>query len=167
MLNLLDLSPSWNVHVIEDRGPDRRVQVEPAAYPEHCPRCGTPRLSDGSTRPRLIQNGRKHQVFLDLPHHLQRVGLVVNRHRWLCNQCGCSFWEPLPGIHPHFQATARLVAFVGRMGLNHLFAEVAETTGLSERTVRRMCQEEWGRQLAVDGHESLTQTTKFDTDTKV
>lgn len=68
----------------------------------------------------------------------RRVLLEITRRNFKCECCHASGLLPLWGVCDHQRLTDRLVRHVEQVSLLQPFAEVALTTGLSERKVRQV-----------------------------
>ncbi len=104
-------------------------KVEAIKPPERCPKCGFDKLYKHSSRKQLI---------MDLPIHLKRVGLQVNRRRYKCRECGSTFWERLISIDEKRSMTKRLLESIEEQSMSKTFVEVAENVGVDEKTVRNI-----------------------------
>lgn len=127
-MNILNL-PNFKVQNIEENEHDYLVAAETAPPPFCCPHCGT-------YKPNLTRFGRKKQLFMDLPIHAKRVGIVVNRQRYRCNECNTTFLEPLEDMDEKRQMTKRLIQYIEKQSLKRTFVSIAEDVGLDEKTIR-------------------------------
>lgn len=118
--------------------------------PDACPycQCATKQFyaSNGTSRTKV-------QHLLDEPLAFRRVRIELTRRNFRCEACGRSGLLPLWGVGERQRQTDRLVRHVEHASLFRPFAEVALTTGLSERKVRRV----------FDAHvRRLKETVEFD-----
>lgn len=129
-MNLLDLEELTIISTeLKEHGYE--IQAEVTEEPDFCPICG-------SVEPKLSKYGKKRQVFMDLPMHGQPVGIVINRQRYLCKDCGSTFREWLWCIDDDHMCTARFTAYVENESLKRTFTSVANELGISEGTVRNI-----------------------------
>jgi transposase len=74
MTDILNL-PGWSVLAVDDQDGDYRIKAECLEVPKACPRCGV-------VSPKLYNYGGKEQVFMDLPIHGKRTGILCQRNRY-------------------------------------------------------------------------------------
>jgi transposase len=77
-------------------------------------------------------------LLADLPIRMRPVTIAARRRRYRCRDCGSTFLDQLPGVHPRHEATERLVSYVQTQAL-HLtgtFTALAATLGVSEWLIR-------------------------------
>ncbi len=67
------------------------INAETIKKPSLCPCCS-------AISPRLQIQAHKRQIFHDLRIHGKMVGILVDRKRYLCVECGKTFMEPLPDL---------------------------------------------------------------------
>lgn len=126
-MNILNL-PEWSVLSVREADHDYNITAQVAAPPRYCPHCGTVANLQGY--------GGKEQTILDLPIQMKRVGLLVQRRRYRCKECGRTFLELLPNVDEDRLMTSRLVEYIEEQGLNRTFVDVADLVGVHEKTVR-------------------------------
>ena len=132
MTNILNW-PHWNIVRVDENAHDYRVTTTLKDPPNHSPKCGH--------KPPFKKYGTRQELFADLPSHGKRVRINVIRQRYRCDHCQKVFEEPLYDVVPEFRATERLIEYVEGETLRRTFVSVADDTGLSERTVRRIFHE--------------------------
>jgi transposase len=71
-MDILDLPGLKALQVIENEHGDYRIMAETTSPPFSCPECGSS----------VIGFGKKEQLFMDLPTHGRRTGIVVIRKRY-------------------------------------------------------------------------------------
>lgn len=122
--NILHL-PEYRILATKMEEHDLHFQVE-APLPVACEECGTER--------EFVRFGKRDVAYRDLPIHGKRVTLWVVRRRYTCRACGKTFRPSLPDmVDGH-----RMTSHVEKEAFNHPYAYVADTTGLDEKTVRKI-----------------------------
>jgi len=106
---------------------DYQFHVE-APEPDTCETCGTVG--------QLVRFGKKDQAYRDVPIHGKRVTLWVQRRRYRCNSCMCTFRPTMADMDDVRYMTKRLVAYVEKAVLYRNNTEIARECGLEEKTVR-------------------------------
>lgn len=124
--------PAWDVLKVQETTDDYRIDARPKARPPACLFCG---FIGG-----LQQYGTRETRYMDLPIHAKRVGVYVPRRRFKCNECGHIFIEPLPEMDESHRMTKRLVDYIQQESLRRTFTDVANLTGLDEKTIRLIFQ---------------------------
>jgi len=110
---------------------DRQIELETVDSPSACPHCGC--VSN------LYRYGKREQLFMDLPIHGKRVGLLIHRRRYQCRECRQTFLERLDHtIDEKRNATKHLVKYIEKQSLKRTFVSIAEDVGLNEKTVRNI-----------------------------
>lgn len=131
-MDILNL-PNFNVTGTTETEHDLHIRVETSSPPFACPHCAC--LANFS------RFGKKEQLFMDIPIRTQRVGILVNRQRYKCKECGVVFFEPLDDMDDRRQATTRLIEHIETESIKRSFVEVADSVGLDEKTVRNVFSE--------------------------
>jgi transposase len=126
MLNL----PHWSILHTEETDHNYQLTATYAKEPSAC-------LSCGSVTP-LYRFGKKSQLFLDLPIHAKRVGILVQRQRYRCRDCGVTFLQPLPDMEEQRLMTRRLLFYIQRESLHRTFVTIAAEVGVDEKTIRNI-----------------------------
>jgi len=129
-MNILNL-PSLSVTNVELKEHGYEVTAVVANPSGFCPHCG-------SIGANLSKYGKKRQVFMDLPMHGKRVGIIIDRQRYLCKDCGSTFREILWDMDDDHMCTVRFREYVERESLRRTFVSVADELGISEGTVRNI-----------------------------
>lgn len=127
MQNILNL-PGWSVLSTRETDHDYIITAQVAAPPSYCPHCGAVANLQGY--------GGKQQTYLDLPIQMKRVGILVQRKRYRCKECGRTFLEVLPDMEEDHLMTRRLVEYIEEQSLKRTFVDVADLVGVDEKTVR-------------------------------
>jgi transposase len=130
-LDLLGL-PDFRVLVVNEHTHDFHFQAVLIVPPLHCVHCG---------HHKLHRHERKSQLFMDLPIRGKRVGITVERHRFLCCACHRTFFEPLSCMDENHFMTNRLVSYIQQEALRRTFVSIADETGLVESTIRALFSE--------------------------
>ncbi len=95
--------------------------------PERCPACS------GFL---FIRNGAPPHIVKDQPLLGRRGRIYFKWQRYLCQTCGHSWQQPLPGINTRSGMTERLISHIERESMKmQSFARVAAEAGLSPQTV--------------------------------
>ncbi len=129
-MNLLDL-PHFRILSNKETEFDRQIELETIETPSACPHCGC--VSN------LYRYGKREQLFMDLPFHGKRIGLLVHRQRYQCRECQQTFLERLDHtIDEKRNATKRLVRYIEKQSLKRTFVSIAEDVGLDEKTIRNI-----------------------------
>ena len=132
-MNILNL-PDWEILETKEGEYDYVINAHYIPEPTACLRCGV--------IGQLYRHGVKKQRFMDLPIHNKRVGLIAHRQRYHCRACGKTCFQPLPDMNKKHAITERLLAFIGKESMKRTFVSVADDTGIHERTVRRLFNQE-------------------------
>ncbi|MFC4766861.1 ISL3 family transposase [Effusibacillus consociatus] len=114
--------------------------------PSYCPHCGC--------IPNLYKHSKKEQLFMDLPMHRKRVGILVLRQRYKCRDCNRTFWELLADMDEKRAATKRLVKHIEKDSLRKTFVSISEDVGVDEKTIRNIFRDYINR---------LEETVRFET----
>ena len=129
--DILNLPGLKSLQVTENEYGDYRIMAEAIASPSFlCPVCGSP----------IIGFGKREQLFMDLPTHGKRTGIVVIRKRYRCSHKSClkTFFEPLAGMDEKRAATKRLIEYIEKQSLKRTFASISDDIGLDEKTIRNI-----------------------------
>jgi len=124
--------PEYELIDVDEVNRKLRVSVRYTG-PRACPDCGGTklRLKDRRLRhPRHASWGDRHCEF------------EVETSKWLCRQCGRSFWDRLPGILPRKRASEpfrRSVFRLHRAGINR--SRLGQLEGIGSATVERWSQD--------------------------
>lgn len=129
-MNLLN----WNIEHVEDSARDYRVHATYGPEPSACIHCGKGQLFAGN----LYRHGTREQLLMDLPAHGKRVGILLTRARYRCQDCGKTFLQPLPDVDERSQMTRRLIRHIEEQSVRKTFTAVADEVGVDEKTVRNL-----------------------------
>ena len=132
-MNILNL-PRFKVLEVQESDHDYHIVAEHIPVPQCCPNCGV-------ANPTLKRHGKRDRLFMDLPIHAKRVGILVRRQRYECKECSSTFIESLPDMDVKRLMTKRLVAYIERESLKRTFVSIAEQVGIDEGTVRNIFQD--------------------------
>jgi transposase len=147
-MDILNLD-SYTVIDLQEQSDHYQLTVSLDAIADACPYC----------KSEAIQRfGSKRQVFQDLPIHGKRTGIVIDRQRYRCKECGRTFSEVLPHMDEKRAMTARLLAYMQNASIERPFTHVATEVGVSEKTVRNVFQEHIA--LTTSRNRSTTSGTK-------
>ncbi len=127
-MDILDLPGLKALQATENEYGDYRIMAETVSPSFSCPACRSP----------IIGFGKKEQLFMDLPTHGKRTGIVVIRKRYRCKECGRTFLEPLSDIDEKRMATKRLVEYIEKQSLKRTFVSISDDIGLNEKTIRNI-----------------------------
>lgn len=131
-MNLLNL-PDYDISRVEQSARDYRAHATYKPEPDRCIHCGKGVLFGG----KLYRHGSREQLLMDLPAHGKRVGVLLTRNRYRCQDCGKTFLQPIPDADERSQMTRRLAAAIRRAAAGGFtFASIADAVGVSERAVR-------------------------------
>jgi transposase len=135
MMDLLQLFnlPNFTVTGSESTEHDDHLMARYMLAPDHCPHCQI-----GAS---FQEFGTKDQLFLDLPAHGKRVGVIVKRQRYRYKQCRRTFLQRFPDMDERHIMTKRLLDYIQRESLRDTFVRVAENVGVSEGTIRNIFQD--------------------------
>ncbi|WP_445505053.1 ISL3 family transposase [Microvirga sp. G4-2] len=139
MVNALYLD-DWTVEKLHKTKNGYRLEARYDVEPSHCPKCGSIRKPYGHG-PRVIE-------YVDAPVHGWRTVVDVEVQRYRCRDCGGTFMQPLPDMDPKRQMTRRCVEHIKEQGLLRPYTQLAREIGVTEKTVRDICNEEIDRLLA-------------------
>ncbi len=130
--NFLNL-PNWEVVSVKESKNDYRVEATYTPLPEVCPHCEVSLFAS-----KVYRHGTMKQEVMDLPSHSKRVGIVLTRARFRCQDCQKTFLQPVPDIDEGGRMTTRLVRYIERESLKKTFVSVADEVGVVEGTVRNV-----------------------------
>lgn len=132
-LNLSDIVAEKSFQP-KDGSPYNIMYCKPAKkYDGPCPLCGcvgAQYYSKGYTpRPRLVH---------DVSVGLNRIDLVVQVPRYVCQDCNGVFSHPYPSINEGKQCTIRLMEKIQRDCFSRSFSEIAQETGYTLTTIAEL-----------------------------
>lgn len=131
-MNILNL-PAWEVLHVKQGVHDYHVEARYSIEPTACPHC-----QQGGLFGSLYRHGSKPQLIMDLPAHGKRIGIVVQRRRYRCRNCGRTFPQPLPDVDERCSMTKRLIAYIEKESIRRTFTSIADDVGVHEKTVRNL-----------------------------
>ena len=102
--------------------------------PTACEQCGTVG--------QLVKNGSRDMGVPDLPVHDKPVTVWIDRQRFRCKACGCTFRQALPEMAEHYQMTERLERHIRRKVFNTTHQALADRFRLPDRTIRDIFNDE-------------------------
>jgi len=150
-MNILNLK-HWNVTAVKENAHDYRVEATiPEEAPGYCGKCK-------AMFAKMYKHGSRQQLVHDLPVHGKRVGVLLTRTRYRCQECGQTFLQRVMEVDDGKQMTNRLVRFVESESLKRTFASIAGDVGLDEKTVRN---------LFATYVERLDKTVQFETPERI
>ncbi len=124
--------PGYQITGIEEQSGKVRISARHAG-PISCPHCGGVRLRVKDRRVRQLRHeswGTRHSV------------LVLETRKFLCRDCGRSFWQRFPGVMPRKRATEpfrRSVYLKHFDGINR--RRLGQREGIGSATVERWFQD--------------------------
>lgn len=126
--------PGWLVQDVHREADHLIIKADVEEMPLACPWCG-------SCQPPYRFGHRTIQL-ADLPIRMSPVTIVAHRRRYRCRDCGKTFLDQLPDIHPQHDATCRLVNYIESQALQltATFTSLATSLGVSEKLVRNIFQ---------------------------
>nr|WP_311079555.1 ISL3 family transposase [Paenibacillus polymyxa] len=145
-MDILNL-PNFNILSISENEFDFLIQVVTNSPPLVCPHCGC--IAN------LYKHDSREQVYMDLPIHGKRVGLLIKRQRYRCRDCNRIFWEHLDHtIDEKRNCTKRLLSYIEKQSLKRTFVSISKDVGLHEKTIRNIFRDYINR---------LKETHRFET----
>ncbi len=121
--------PYLKVLQVKETGTDYYITAETVDRPSLCPHCN-------ASSPQLTGHGRKKQIFQDALIHGKRVAILVDRHRYTCQECGRTFLEQLVDMDEKRNVTKRLLHYIQNQAIINTFTGIAKEIGLDEKTIR-------------------------------
>lgn len=85
--------------------------------------------------PKVVSNGRKKVSFIDTPMHGKKVEIVVNRQRYLCQNCRRTHYAEIPHMHERHRMTMRCYAYIAREGTKRSWKALALDLGVDAQTI--------------------------------
>lgn len=109
-MNILNL-PRWEVTAVKENDHDYRVEATvPEDKPGYCPKCMT-------MYAKVYKHGSRQQLIHDLPAHGKRVGILLTRTRYRCQECKETFLQRLDEVDDGKQMTRRLAEYIEAQSL--------------------------------------------------
>lgn len=125
------------------------VRKMPAQYqiePDTCPKCGVVG--------RLYRHGYKMVDYVDAPSYGQQTLILARVHRYRCRECLATFMQPLPDMDTKHRMTKRCVQWIGEQGVPRTYAELEREIGVTEKTIRTICNAYFAREMAAYSFET-------------
>lgn len=130
-MNILNLS-RWNVVAVKENAHDYRVEATvPEQPPAYCPKCMKMHV-------KLYKHGNRQQLLHDLPVHGKRVGILLTRTRYRCQDCEQTSLQQLGEVDDGKQMMSRLIRYIEAESLRRTFTSIAGEVGVDEKTVRNL-----------------------------
>lgn len=127
-MNILN-NPDWTVtDVVESTNIEVTATYTP--QPTACLLCGTVGT--------FYKHGTQKQKVKDLPTLGRPTVITLARQRYRCRSCGQTFSQPVEGMNTAGTMTNRLVRYIQEEAVIRPFTHVANATGVTEGTVRRL-----------------------------
>lgn len=106
------------------------IHIEMRKKPHKCPCCGT--------YTEYVHDYRK-QTIRDIPAFGKYVYLVLNKRRYVCNNCNKRFYEDITWLPRYYRITNRLIEYIiDRLSDVRSFTSVAREVDLSISTIIRV-----------------------------
>lgn len=130
-MDILGLA-DYRIIAVNETEHDFHIQAECISLPSCCAHCGHPKLYKHETKP---------QLYMDAPIRGKRVGIIIQRKRYRCCKCRCTFFEPVPHMDEHHFMTQRLVNYIRSKALHQTFTGLASDVGVDEKLIRILFSE--------------------------
>ena len=85
--------------------------------------------------PHVVANGRKKVAFIDTPMHGKKVEIVINRQRYLCQNCRRTHYPEIPHLHERHRLTERCFKYIAREGTKRSWKALAQELGVEAQTI--------------------------------
>jgi len=139
-MNILHFD-DFNILYIKENEYDYLIKVESISPFSYCPKCFTADKQGF---------GKKQVLYMDLPIHGKRVGILVNKKRFRCKKCGGTFFETLDMMSGKRQMTKRLLEYIEKQSLKRTNVSIAKEVGIDEKTVRNIISDFIGHQGKIN-----------------
>jgi len=127
-----------------------KLVEEPGQYQVHVTvDCEVPAC--GCLLPKIVKNGTKQVMFFDTPMHGRKVGIWVQRQRYLCQTCHRTLAPQVPHMHHKHDMTERLVDYIQQHGTARTFSALASEIGIDPQTVSDIWNAYARAKLALQG----------------
>lgn len=123
--------PNWNIIEVIEAEDTYTIKAEYTPQPDICQRCHV-------LKPRYRKFGTQEVQYKDLPIHAKKTTLIASRQRFICDECGKTFFQNLPDIAEGYKTTQRLRAYIERESYKRTFASIASEIGVTETTIRNI-----------------------------
>lgn len=131
---MLDL-PEFRITDLDHNEHDICIYVEKKEKPSVCPICGV-------IEPRLRVQQHRQQSIRDISMQHKRVGLMVDRIKYKCMECGSTFHEPLDSVPDGGRMTTRLRNLIAERSKHMNFIDLERELDISNVTIRKIFLEE-------------------------
>lgn len=131
---MLDL-PEFRITNLDHNEHDICIYVEKKDKPSVCPVCGV-------VNPRLRVHQHRQQCIRDISMQHKRVGLMVDRIKYKCMECGLTFNEPLESVPEGGRMTTRLRNLIAERSKYTNFIDLERELDISNVTIRKIFLEE-------------------------
>ena len=134
-MDLYDISPQEFYIEKEEFDEDGNYHYELSEVDKlnKCPVCGSMNI---------VHFGRRENQYRDMNRYGKMVGLIINKQRYRCNDCGDVFArDNYESLHESFRMTKRLYKYIQEQSLNRPFNNVAAELGITDTTVKRVFDE--------------------------
>ena len=130
-MNILNM-PHWTVVGVKENTHDYQVEATvPEETPGYCGKCH-------AMFAKVYKHGSRQQLVHDLPAHGKRVGILLTRTRYRCQECGQTFLQRVAEVDDGKQMTSRLVRHIEQESLRRTFTSIAAEVGVDDKTVRNL-----------------------------
>lgn len=127
-MNILNL-PDWTINDVNETVDSYKITATYDVVPSGCPHCGFMLK---------YRHGTISKLFADTPIHGKQVAILAIRERYICQNCGKSYIQPLPDVDDRHYMTKRLMRYIEREVFNRTFTALAKDIGVHEKTIRNV-----------------------------
>lgn len=106
--------------------------VVPKAAMKWCPECGSANI---------VKHKKHNRMVRDLNEYEHRVGIIIQGHRYQCQDCKGTFGEDFDAVDKSEWLTKRLKTMVQKECFEKTFKVIAEQYGISQPTAKRVFDE--------------------------
>ncbi|MBL3598556.1 MAG: ISL3 family transposase [gamma proteobacterium endosymbiont of Lamellibrachia anaximandri] len=114
------------------------VKEDAHGYLIHATATTEARLCPSCQSASIRKYGAREQVYNDCPIHGKHVSILVQRQRYRCNDCKKLWHEEINDLSGQRRVTNRLKEYIEKHSLKRTFVDVAEETGIDEKTIRNI-----------------------------
>ncbi|MEN8179788.1 MAG: ISL3 family transposase [Pseudomonadota bacterium] len=114
------------------------VKEDAHGYLIHATATTETRLCPSCHSASIRKYGAREQVYNDCPIHGKHVSILVQRQRYRCNDCKKLWHEEINDLSGQRRVTKRLKEYIEKHSLKRTFIDVAEETGIDEKTIRNI-----------------------------
>jgi len=123
--------PNWVLVNVTETDDTYTIKSEYTRQPDICPRCH-------AVNPRCRKFGTQEVQYKDLPIHAKKTTLIADRQRFICDECGKTFFQNLPDIAEGYKTTQRLRSYIERESYKRTFVSIAAEIGVTDTTIRNI-----------------------------